>query len=82
MIMSSKTLGLDMAVPEAIGESRPGGVLARLLARFEGYQQEKAQQFVRPYLKRLADEDLARLGHGPAEIAAIRADQTPPPAWL
>lgn len=82
MIMSTKSIGLDMAVPEAGHAPPSGGYFARLRQRFEHFQEQKAQRYVRPYLRRLTDRELAQLGLTPADIAAIRADHTPPPHWL
>ncbi|MBU1211342.1 MAG: hypothetical protein KJ587_08730 [Alphaproteobacteria bacterium] len=43
------------------------------LKRISAHRQAKADAFVRPYLARLSEKELAELGFRPAEITKIKA---------
>jgi len=79
-IMSTNTIG--MALPAAAERSQAGGFLKRMASAFMRHQEAKAARYVRPYMARLSDADLMRLGHSPEEIAVIRAECRPPLAWI
>lgn len=73
--MSLHSMTLGRALPAESGKSRFGAVLAAFGDRIVAMQQARADRFVRPYLARLEETELQRLGFSAAEIESLRKDR-------
>ena len=73
--MSQTTMSLGGVMPAEAGKSRLQAILANLGEKFAAAQQARADRLVRPYLARMSDGELTRLGFTSAEISKIRKDR-------
>ena len=73
--MSQTTMSLGGVMPAEAGKSRLHAILVTLGEKFVEAQQARADRLVRPYLARMSEGELSRLGFTSAQIGEIRKDR-------